>query len=405
MRALIFALLANGKSVIRNVLNSPDVEAMCVACRHLGAQVECFSDRVEVHGVGGIIKGAEDVIQAGNSGLVLRFIGGIAALGDLPIVITGDHSIRHRRPVIPLLEALNQVGVEAFSMRGEGAPILVKGPLRAGNVIVQGEDSQPVSALLIAAAFAKESREIFVINAGEKPWVNLTLEWFKKLGIPFENHNFERYKVIGNARIDGFEYTVPADLSTLCFPLAAAILTDSELEICDLDFSDPQGDQKIISILQQMGANIEVNMRDKSLKVRRGSALTGGCFDVNECVDMTPIMAVVGCFAKGKTRIQGAHVARTKECDRISSIVSELKKMGARIEEHADGFTVEQSLLKGATLGSHADHRIALSLAIAGLGSEGETIVEQVGCVKKTYPGFCQQLQALGACISEKEPT
>ena len=373
---------------------------MCVACRHLGARVECFSDRVEVHGVGGIIKGAEDVIQAGNSGLILRFIGGIAALGKRPIVITGDHSIRHRRPVIPLLEALNQVGVEALSTRGDGgAPILIRGPLREGNLIVQGEDSQPISALLIATAFAQGSREIFVINPGEKPWVNLTLEWFKRLGIPFENHHFERYKVIGNARINGFEYTVPADLSTLCYPLVAAILTDSELEICDLDFNDPQGDQKIISILQQMGANIEVNKKERSLKVRRGSALTGGCFDVNECVDMTPIMAVVGCFAKGKTRIQGAHVARAKESDRISSIVSELKKMGARIEEHADGFTVEQSLLQGAILSSHTDHRIALSLAIAGLGSEGETIVEQVGCVKKTYPGFCQQLQALGACI------
>ena len=202
IRALLFALLARGKSLIHNLLPSPDVDAMITACRHLGGGVERVAGSVEIIGLAGKISGAEDVIQAGNSGLILRLIGAISALSPHPIVITGDHSIRHIRPLSPLLDALAQLGVKAISTRGDGgAPIVVCGPIHPGSVTMQGEDSQPVSGILIASAFAEGPTEICVTRAGEKPWVNLTLDWLRRLEIAHTARNFDYYHLEGNSSI------------------------------------------------------------------------------------------------------------------------------------------------------------------------------------------------------------
>jgi 3-phosphoshikimate 1-carboxyvinyltransferase len=160
MRALVFSLLARGKSTIFNPLPSPDTEAMIHACKLLGAKVDCFSDRVEIKGG---LKAAEDVIDAGNSGQVLRFIGALSGLLPTYTVLTGDPSIRHRRPVQPLLEGLEQLGAWAVSTRGDGhAPIVIRGPLKGGVAEISGEDSQPISGLLIAASFAQTKRQNFL---------------------------------------------------------------------------------------------------------------------------------------------------------------------------------------------------------------------------------------------------
>lgn len=401
MRAILFALLANGKSQIKNFLKSPDVYAMLTACHHLGAFIEEEENCLNIKGVGGKICGAEDVIQSGNSGLVLRLIGSVSALGSRPIVITGDHSIRHLRPVVPLLEALSQLGVEAISTRDDGrAPIIIRGPMRSGSATLNGEDSQPVSGLLIASAFAAGAIEIFVTNPGEKPWVNLTLDWLDRVGISYIQKNFSYYKLEGKASIAGFEYHVPADFSSLSYPLAAAILTGSELQIDNLDFSDLQGDKKVISYFQKMGASIEIEETKKKLIVKKNAKLFGISIDINDCIDALPLLAVVGCFAEGKTEIAGAAIARQKESDRISCIVQELKKMGALIEETPDGLIVYRSSLKGAEVNSCSDHRIALSLAIAALATSGETIIHGTACAEKSFPNFCEHMKQVGACIT-----
>ena len=401
MRALLFALLAQGKSEIRNLLPSPDVTAMLVACKSLGASIELFEDHAQVIGVGGRICGAEDVIQAGNSGQILRFIGALAASSPKPIVITGDHTIRHVRPVTPLLNALSQLGAEAISTRGDGgAPIIVRGPLHPGSAILNGEDSQPVSGMLIASAFAPGPIELFVTRPGETPWITLTLSWLSKLGIPYTAHEFTHYKLQGNAAITGFQYTVPADFSSLSYPLAAAVLTNSEIHIENLDFSDPQGDKQLIHSLQKMGACIEIDEKKGSLWVKKSHTLQGITLDAEACIDAVPLLAVLGCFAEGKTFITGAAIARKKESDRVTSIAQELRKMGAQIEEHPDGLVIHRSSLKGAELHSYQDHRMALSLAVAAIASKGDTVIKNVACVNKSFPSFCHQMQKLGARIS-----
>lgn len=404
LRALLFASLGKGKSVIREYLLSTDARAMIDACKLLGAKVTLLPNRIEIDGIGGDVAVVEDVINSGNSGIVLRFISAIAALSGNYTIITGDHSIRHQRPIRPLLDALSQLGAFAVSSRGDGyAPVIIRGPMKSGRTTIDGLDSQPVSALMIAAAFLDGETEIHVTNPGEKPWILLTLHWLDYLGIPYENHDFTYYKIRGKHIYPGFDYTVPGDFSSAAFPIAAALVTHSEVTINNMDINDIQGDKQLIFVLQEMGAKIVIDAERKSLTVKRGSQLKGQVVDINTFIDAITILAVIACYAEGETRIINAAVARNKECDRIHSIATELKKMGADITELPDSLIIKRSHLKGAHVFSHHDHRMAMSLMVAALGAEGETVITHAECVAKTFPNVAEAFKELGANI-EIEP-
>lgn len=403
LRAILFASLARGESLISHYLPSDDAQAMIRACRLFGAKIEVMPLSLKIQGIGDLTC-TEDVIDAGNSGIVLRFCTAIGALLKRPVVITGDHSIRHQRPMKPLLEALEQLGVSATSMRDDYfAPVVIKGPIRGGKASVEGQDSQFVSALLIAGAFAECPLDLTVHNAGEKPWVGMTLDWFDRLGIPYVNHNFEYYQLQGKARYQGFEYAVPGDFSSAAFPIVAALITDSELRVKNVDMSDCQGDKELIYVLQKMGALIEIDEANKTLHVKRGSQLKGITCDINNFIDAITILAVVSCYANGETHIKNASIARNKECNRIQAIVTELKKMGADICETEDGLIIKGSVLKGTSLHTYNDHRMCMALSVAALGAEGESIIGPVECVSKTYPSFLQDFVAMGASMEEVE--
>lgn len=401
LRAILFGSLASGTTTIHNALSSPDADAMILACRQLGAKIETAGDKILVTGTSGRIQAPKEPIQAGNSGIVLRFISAVAALSSSPILITGDHSVQNNRPMQPLLEGLTQLGVSAHSAKNNGfAPVSIQGPLQPGAATIIGEDSQPVSALLIASSFVSGPTTLHVKRAGEKPWAALTLSWLDRLGISYWNDDFQTYYLHGNANIKGFEYKVPGDLSSAAFPAAAAIVTRSELILHDVDFNDPQGDGKLFDVLQEMGADIEKNPETQTLHIRNGKGSLKGCtVDINDFIDSIAILAVVACFAEGETRIINAAIARTKECDRIQCLAVELKKMGADITELSDGLVIRGSTLRGADLFSHGDHRVAMALTVAALGAKGESIVHDVDCIEKTYPNFLLRLCELGAMI------
>lgn len=392
MRALLFAAMANGKSVIENYLPSPDTSAMVQALRTFGVKVEETAETITVDG--GRLHPASDVIQCGNSGQVLRFLGALAALLPTYSIFTGDASIRSNRPIQPLIDGLSQLGAFAASSRQNGyAPLLVKGPVKGGHATIAGEDSQPVSALLILGAFAPHPIELTVENAGEKPWVGLTLSWFDRFGIPYQNRHFESYAMKGNASIKGFKYSVPGDFSSAAFFLTAALATQSEIVLESLDMNEPQGDKTIIQVLQQMGARLEIGKT--SVAVKHSPALHGIRIDVNELIDALPILAVAACFAEGETEIYNGRIARKKESDRIRCIATELKKMGADIEEKPDGLLIRKSALKGATLETHHDHRLAMALSVAALGAKGESTIRGIECASKSYPSFFTDLASL----------
>jgi len=398
LRAVLFAALAHGMSRIEQYLPSPDTHAMIEAVRLLGADVEQKGTTLTVRGLGGAPQVADDVIQCGNSGQVLRFVGALAGLMPQYTILTGDASIRSNRPIRPLLDGLNQLGAEAHSARGDGfAPIVIKGPLKNRYAKVDGADSQPVSGLLIAGALSPQGLELDVVNPGEKPWVALTLHWFKQLNIPYQQEGFTKYRLPGNARIKGFDYTVPGDFSTAAFPLAAALVTRSTLTLENIDMSDVQGDKALLFVLEKMGAKFTFKGRTLTI---HPSQLKGMRIDINDFVDALPILAVIGCYAEGTTEITGATIARRKESDRIACITKELKKMGASIEEKPDGLIVHNSPLRGATVDAHRDHRLGMALSVAALGAAGESVIQGTECIAKTYPNFTRDFQAIGVSIS-----
>lgn len=379
IRAILFASLASSPSRIDNLLPSPDI-----AAAHSAAEV--------------LASKQAGIIDVGNSGLVLRLFGAIAALQRHPITFTGDHSIQNQRSVQPLTDGLRQLGATVAYQGKEGfAPFIVQGPIQGGKIKIEGGDSQPVSGLLIASAFAEGNTEILVEAPGELPWVALTLKWMKRLGLNVEHDEYRHYWIPGSQTIQGFEYTVAGDLSSLAFPLAAALVTDSELTITRIDRSDGQGDGVIIDIAQAMGANLRW---DAGTLHVLPSSLRGIEIDCNPCIDALPILAVLGCYARGTTRLRNAAIARTKESNRIAAMARELSAMGAAIHETHDGLVIEHSPLNGAILSSHADHRVAMSLAVAALGASGPSQICDVACIAKTYPNFVLDFHRLGALIS-----
>jgi len=398
LRAIIFAFLASGVSEIHNPLESPDTIAMLQAIENFGAKVEMAPLKIRITGIGGKINACQDAIHCGNSGQVLRFIGAIAALSDHHCVLTGDLSIRTLRPVKPLLDGLEQLGATAFScLNNDKAPIIIKGPLKNGVCTVDGADSQPVSGLIIASAFAPHPITIHVTNPGEKPWIDLTLSWLDRFNIPYKRDGYNSYSLEGKAQIKGFNYTVPADLSSVSYPLCAAILTGSPLTITGIDMDDSQGDKALIYLLKEMGADITIE--GGSLIIGKSHNLKGRAIDINDFVDAIAMLATLCCFAEGKTEISGASIARQKECDRVHAICCELKKMGAKISEKPDGLIIEQSPLKGAKLNTYHDHRMILALSVAALASPGSSLIQDISAVSKTYPTFAEQMRSIGANI------
>jgi 3-phosphoshikimate 1-carboxyvinyltransferase len=404
LRAILFASMSKGMSTIRGPLLSADAVKMMHACRLLGATISEHDSHITVRGIDGRIDYVEDVIDAGNSGIVLRFVSALLSLSPHYSVITGDRSIRHQRGMKPLLGALQQLGAVAISTKDDGfAPIIIRGPLKAGTATLLGTDSQHVSALLIAASFVEGTTDIYVIDPGEKPWIMLTLFWLDMMGIRYENHAYVHFRVFGKSSIVGFEYTVPGDISSAAFPLAAAIITNAPLTLRNIDMGDPQGDKQLIYTLQQMGANIYIEKESKTVHVASGSNMQGMDIDINTFIDALPILAVIACFCKGSTRITNAAIARGKESDRLHAITTELRKMDAVIEELPDGLIISPSKLKGADMHSHHDHRIAMALMCAALGAKGISHIDHAECVAKTYPDVAKAFQSLGGNLEVLE--
>jgi 3-phosphoshikimate 1-carboxyvinyltransferase len=397
LRAILFASFAEGQSRIHHYLKSPDTVAMINACVALGAKISVYPKYLEVIGHAGRLQTPIQPIDAGNSGQVLRFIGAVAALHDMPIEIIGDASICQNRPVMPLLSALASLNCQAISKFNNGfAPIIIKGPHLGGHVSMDGMDSQPVSGLLIASAFAPNATTIEVNRPGELPWIELTLDWFRRLGISYEHEDYKRFFIPGHSRVKAFEYTVPGDFSSAAFPLLASLVTQSPLTLKSLDMQDIQGDKMVFEWVEKMGVKLKCR---KHLSIYPSPNLQGMHCNVNSMIDSIPFWAVFACFLKTPTLLMGAEIAKFKESNRLYAMSHELRKMGASIQETQDGLEIHPSKLKGASVYSHQDHRVAMALSIAGLGADGETIVQDVDCIDKSYPGFLKSMQAIGAQI------
>ena len=402
-RALILASLADGISYVRNPKLSGDWHEAVKAMRMYGATIEEVEPQVfRIKGVGGNLQTPADIINVNNSGTMLFFVTGVAAACPGWSVITGDESIRTLRKISKnLFEPFQELGVEIISTKNDGmAPLVIKGKVNGGVAHMDGIGCQPVFSVLIASAFSEKPVEIFARNPGEKAYIDLLLYWFHKVGLQYENvdNKYEHYKFPGNKPPQAFDAEIPFEWSAPAYPLLAAVLTpDSKIAVRGMDWEDPYGDKQVISILQQMGANITV---DNDALTAKTSELHGIEVDMNALPDQVPTIAVAACFAKGRTIIKNALTARWKECDRIAAMCKELSKMGARVIEKEDGLIIDQDgtwKLKAAQLDGYYDHRMVLSLALAGMQIEGETIISDAQMVEKSFEAFIPDMVEVGA--------
>jgi len=402
-RALILASLADGVSIIRKPKLSNDWHEAVKTMKMYGAEIKEFNKNTyKVIGVAGHLQTPNDVINVGNSGTMLFFIAGVAAACTGWSVITGDESIRTLRKISKnLFRPFKNLGVKIISTKDDGmAPLLIKGKVNGGKAEMNGVGCQPVFSVLIASALSEKPVDILVRNPGETAYIDLLLYWFKKVGLRFENvkNKHTHYLFPGNKPLKAFEAIIPFEWSATSYPLLAAILTDnSEIKVRGMDLSDPYGDKQVIYILQKMGADLSV---EKNCLTARSSKLHGIEVDMNTMPDQLPTIAVAACFAKGKTVIKNALTARWKECDRITAICKELTKMGAKIIEKKDGLTIIQDgtwKLHGAKADGYKDHRMVLSLAVAGLNIDGETVISDAETVEKSFETFFPGMQEIGA--------
>ena len=401
-RAVIAASLSEGRSTIRDPSTCADALATVRACRMLGAKIE---RKGNVFCVDGNLKPntPNNIVYCGASGSTIRFIASICALADSVSILTGNKTLR-RRPMQPLLDALNQVGARCTSTKSDGTPPLVifGGGIQGGKASLLGDvSSQFISSLLFATPKAKNETTIILTTSLEsRPYVNMTLDVLRTHGIRMNySSSHDRFTVPGEQEFRPADHAVEGDYSSAAFLLAAAALTKSRLKVTSLRKETSQGDKTIVGVIEKMGASVSV-AEDYVVVDGNRSDLAGLEIDLRNAPDLIPVCAVLACFARGETTIIGVERLRFKESDRIASLTSELIKMGAKITHDKNSLVIEgKAKLQGAKLSSHNDHRIAMANTIAALGAEGKTTVQGVQCVKKSYPDFLRDLRSVGGKI------
>lgn len=415
IRALILATLADGTSTIRNPLPSADCLSTAAAVPLIGSSINLNISEEGVPGTKWIVEGAgknihlpQNIVDVGNSGTLLYFLSAIAATFDGISVFTGDDSIR-KRPVAHVADVLNQLGarVELAIPGHNGCPLIIKGPAKAGTVNTPGEvSSQYISGLMLAAILMDGKLTINLSNPKETPYLTMTQKWMEKVGVNcYISDDYKKIEVTGPANLKSFDTVIPSDWEGVAFPLIAALMTDSDITIENVDGSGTQGDDAIVEVLKSIGGDIEWNKETDTIRVRGGKKARNGhgklstknLPDGELHVKMSPFpdaicaLAAIACVTEGTVVLEDAEVCRRKETDRLKVLNIELSKLGANVEEKTDALIIHGGApLHGETVESYDDHRMAMSLACLGLAlPEGEKLVVKDGqCCAVSFPGF-----------------
>jgi 3-phosphoshikimate 1-carboxyvinyltransferase len=400
-RAFVIAALARGESKIKNPLLGFDTQATIDAVRALGAEITQEGDVWRVRGTGGEIKPRVDTIDARNSGTTIRLMSAIAAVSPKPVRLTGDESIL-KRPMGPLVEALEKLGAKARCEGRQGRPpVVVGGGLSGGEVEITGAvSSQFISALLIASPYARDDVKLTITgNLRSKPYIEITLELLDTVGAKIKrDKSLTEFKISGGQTFKPIDLTIPGDFSSAAFVLGAAALTGSTVRVNNLDVHGAQGDRRIAKLLEEFGADVKVH--GKAVEVSGTGELSGIEVDCGDNPDLVPVLSVLGSVADGRTRLTNIPHLRFKETDRLRALATELQKLGAEVEELPDELRLKGvRQLKGTKLSSYGDHRMAMAFAVAGLIARGETIVDGAESIPVSYPSFVDDMRKLGAKI------
>ncbi|EBX2691990.1 3-phosphoshikimate 1-carboxyvinyltransferase [Salmonella enterica subsp. enterica serovar Nima] len=394
-RALLLAALACGKTVLTNLLDSDDVRHMLNALSALGINYTLSADRTrcDITGNGGALRapGALELFL-GNAGTAMRPLAAALCLGQNEIVLTGEPRMKER-PIGHLVDSLRQGGANIDYLEQENYPPLrLRGGFTGGDIEVDGSvSSQFLTALLMTAPLAPKDTIIRV--KGElvsKPYIDITLNLMKTFGVEIANHHYQQFVVKGGQQYHSpGRYLVEGDASSASYFLAAGAIKGGTVKVTGIGRKSMQGDIRFADVLEKMGATI--TWGDDFIACTRGE-LHAIDMDMNHIPDAAMTIATTALFAKGTTTLRNIYNWRVKETDRLFAMATELRKVGAEVEEGHDYIRITPpAKLHHADIGTYNDHRMAMCFSLVALSDTPVTILDPK-CTAKTFPDYFEQL-------------
>ncbi len=390
-RALAASLLAAGTTTIENASWCDDASAAVDAIETLGATVSKDGDCVSITGTGKPLAPLRGVIDCRESGLTMRMLAPIAALAARDLTLVASGSLRARP--MGMVEALRSLGVACTTASGL-PPVTVKGPLRGGTTVIDGSmTSQFLTGLLMALPLCEEDSHITVSRLKSGPYVVMTLRLLGLFGIRIENdEGLDEFRIEGGQTYRPLSrIVIEGDWSGASFLLVAGA-TAGQVTVHGLDPRSAQADRAVLEALSVAGATVEVGA--DAVRVQAGH-LRAFCFDASDCPDLFPPLAALASACHGRSVISGLGRLAHKESDRAAALRSEFQKLGISIEARGDTMEIEGGPIRGASVDSHKDHRIAMACAVAALRADGPVKIGDSLCVAKSYPGFFSDLEGL----------
>lgn len=410
-RAVLLSSLANGTCRISHFLPGEDCLATIGAMRSLGVEIERPEPTTAVvRGVGGKLRAPDSMIDCGNSGTTMRLLCGILAARDFECILCGDESLT-ARPMRRVIDPLTKMGARIVGNGEKGFPPLhvAGGPLAGIDYSLPMASAQVKSAVLLAGLSAK-GRTSVTEPAVTRDHTERMLRYFQ---VPVRKEGMT-ISVYGGAKLEARDFAVPGDISSAAFWLvAAAAQPASQLLIHHVGLNPTRSG--ILGVLVRMGARVRECIDSPgdaepsgTIDIKGGElhATSIGGLEIANIIDEIPILAVAAALARGVTRIRDAAELRVKETDRLSALAKNLRLMGVPVEEYPDGLDIEGGRpLRGATLESFGDHRIAMAFSIAGLFATGETIIRNTACIATSYPGFQTALEQVQKGVVFQKPS
>lgn len=403
-RAIICAGLSNGVSNIGNIAFSDDIIATLDGMKALGIKLENIEADSQGETRNISIRGNEKLklinnqIDCKESGSTLRFFIPIAGVVGENVTFNGEGKLVER-PLDVYYDIFRKQGIQ-YSNNNDKLPLTVTGLLKPGTFEIRGDiSSQFITGLMFALPMLSgDSKIIITTDLESKGYVDLTIDVLEKFSIKIENNNYKEFYIKGNQEYKYNDYRVEGDFSQAAFWITAGLLGNT-IKCSDLNINSLQGDKAILDIVKDMGAQFIVN---NDLIEIKNSKTKGITIDASQCPDIVPILAVLGSLSSGTTKIINASRLRIKESDRLKAVATELSKLGADIKELEDGLVINgKETLKGGTVDSWNDHRIAMALAIASIKCTEPVIIQNSDVVKKSYPTFWNDFKKLGGNINE----
>ena len=394
IRALLISVFSRGVSYIKHPLISDDTESCINAVKAMGADVNILENGdITVDATYAFSDMDELSIDAGNSGTTEYLsLPMLSSLG-IRVNIDGDEMLR-KRPLKPLLDALESLGAETESTEGF-PPASIRGPLDGGECTIECKTSQYLSGLLLGAPLAIGDSHIKCSVLFEKPYVKMTLKWLDDQGIKYRiSDDLEEVWVKGGQSYKPLDTYIEGDFSSASFFFVAAAIHGTEVTVEGLDKNSTQGDKEILNILEKMGCSIKWN--GMAVTVKGPEKLKGGVFDLNAIPDTLPALSVAAAFAEGDTILGNVEQASIKETDRIKVMRENLNELGVEAEERRDALIIHgNGSVKGGKAKGYGDHRVIMALAILGTKTEEETEIDDVSAASVTFPTFFDLLEKL----------